>query len=87
MLKDDESDEVKTSVRASLEKIGKPAVNPLIKLLEGTTEDMGLTIRIVQIMGNIGDKRADKPLDKVWQEATNPLLKDETAKALNKLRP
>lgn len=86
MLKEDESSEVKTSITASLEKIGKPAVDPLIKLLEGT-QDMGLTIRIVQILGNIGDKRADKPLDKVWQEATNPLLKDETAKALNKLRP
>ena len=70
----------------SLEKIGKPAVEPLIAALE-SSNDMGLTIRIVHILGEIGDKRADKPLDKLYMEATNPLLKDETAKALNKLRP
>ena len=86
ILQEDESAEVKTSAATSLVKIGKPAVEPLIKIIEGM-EDMGLTIRVVQILGEIGDKRADKPLDKLYMEATNPLLKDETAKALNKLRP
>jgi len=39
--------------------------------------------QIAQTLGDIGDKRAIKPLEKVYNEATNPLLQHETAKALN----
>jgi len=83
-LREDENDQVKSSAAKSLEMIGEPTVDPLINLLEGT-KDMELTVRIVQILGNIGDKRAIKPMEKVYNEATNPLLKNETAKALNKI--
>ena len=85
VLEEDKSDRVKNSAAASLEKIGKPVVEPLMNILEGT-EDISLTIRIVQVLGNIRDKRADEPLDKIYQETTNTLLRNETAKALNKLR-
>lgn len=84
VLKDDEDDQVKSSAAKSVEEIGKPAVDPLIKMLEGT-KDMALTIRIAQLLGNIGDKRAIKPLEKVYNEAENPLLRNETAKALNNI--
>ena len=81
-LKDDEDDRVRDSAAKALHQIGTPAVDPLIKELEGT-KDMEIVIRIAQTLGNIGDKRAIKPLEKVYNEATNPLLKNETAKALN----
>lgn len=84
VLQGDAVDQVKNSAAKSLEAVGKPAVDPLINLLE-TTKDIGTTIRIVQVLGNIGDKRAIKPLEKVYNGATNPLLKNETAKALNKI--
>ncbi len=81
-LKEDEDDRVRDSAAKALHQIGTPAVDPLIKELEGT-KDMEVVIRIAQTLGNIGDKRAIKPLEKVYNEATNPLLKNETAKALN----
>jgi len=82
VLEDDESDDARGSAEKSLEKIGKPVVQPLIDLLE-STKDMELTIRIAHILGNIGDRRAIKPLDKIYREASNSLLQNETAKALN----
>ena len=84
MLEEDNDDQIRDSAAKALENIGKPAVDPLIKTLEGTS-DMAVTIRIVHILGNIGDKRAIKPLEKVYKEATNPLLRNETAKALNQI--
>ncbi len=81
-LKEDEDDRVRDSAAKALHQIGTPAVEPLIKELEGT-KDIEIVIRIAQTLGNIGDKRAIKPLEKVYNEATNPLLKNETAKALN----
>jgi HEAT repeat protein len=57
ILVEDESDQVKASAADSLRKIGKPAVNPLIKLVEETKE-IELTIRLVQILGKIGDKKS-----------------------------
>jgi len=83
-LKEDEDDRVRESATKALHQIGKPAVDPLIKELEGT-KDIEIVIRIAQTLGNIGDKRAIKPLEKVYNEAANPLLKNETAKALNKI--
>lgn len=84
ILQEDENQQVRASAAGSLEKLGKSAVEPLIKVLEGT-EDMELTIRIVQILGNLGDKKAIKPLEKVYKETSNAVLKNETAKALNKI--
>jgi len=84
ILQEDENQQVRASAAGSLEKLGKSAVDPLIKVLEGT-EDMELTIRIVQILGNLGDKKAIKPLEKVYKETSNTVLKNETAKALNKI--
>jgi HEAT repeat protein len=79
---EDENDQVKTSAIESIGEIGKPAVDPLIKLLE-ETKDVELTIRLVQVLGKIGDKKAVKPLEKIYNESTNSVLKNETAKALN----
>lgn len=84
MLLEDESDQVKASAADSLGKIGKPAVEPLIKLLGGVN-DMELTIWIVQTLGTIGDKRAIKPMEKLYRETSNVVLKDQTARALNKI--
>ena len=83
-LEEDIDDQVKASAAKSLEMIGKPAVDPLIKAMEGT-EDMGIVIRIAHTLGNIGDKKAIKPMEKVYNGATNPVLKNEVAKALNKI--
>jgi HEAT repeat protein len=84
VLQEDEDDQNKNAAAGSLVKIGRPAVKPLIEAL-GKSNDIDVTIRIVQTLGNIGDKRAIKPMEKVYNEATIPLLKNETAKALNKI--
>jgi HEAT repeat protein len=84
MLLEDENDKVKASVADSLGKIGKPAVKPLIELLEGT-KDLELSLRLVRILGITGDKRAVKPLEKIYKETPNTVLKDATAKALNEI--
>lgn len=84
MLKEDPNDQVRKSVAEALTKIGKPAVKPLIEQLEGTN-DIELTIRLVQTLGSIGDKRAIKPLEKVYNSTNNVVLKDATAKSLNKI--
>ncbi len=84
MLLEDESDQVKASAAGSLGKIGKPAVEPLIKLLEDAKE-MELIIWIVQTLGEIGDKRAIKPMEKIYNETTNTVLQHETARALNNI--
>ncbi len=49
------------------------------------TNDMELTIRIVQILGNVGDKKAVKPLKKVYDETSNIVLQNEAARALNNI--
>lgn len=84
IMKSDVVDNVKNSAAKSLEKIGTPAVEPLIVLLE-KTKDVETLIRIVQALGDIGDKSAVKPMERVYNQASNPLLKNETAKALNKI--
>jgi HEAT repeat protein len=84
ILQEDSDDQVKTSAASSLVMIGKPAVAPLLKLLE-KSESMGLTIRLVQVLGEIGDKRAIKPLEKVYNETSNAVLQNATAVALNKI--
>ncbi len=84
MLLEDESDQVKASAADSLGKIGKPAVEPLIELLEDA-KDMELIIWIVQTLGEIGDKRAIKPMEKIYNETSNTVLQHETARALNKI--
>jgi len=81
-LTEDPEGRVRSSAAESLEKIGKPAVDPLIKALQSSKE-MGVTIRIAKILGNIGDKRAIKPLESVYNGAGNSMLRDEVAKALN----
>jgi HEAT repeat protein len=83
-MKSDVVDNVKNSAAKSLEKIGKPAAEPLIELLE-KTKDVETLIRIVQALGDIGDKGAVKPMERIYNQASNPLLKNETAKALNKI--
>jgi HEAT repeat protein len=84
MLLEDGNDQVKASAAESLVEIGKPAVEPLIARLE-EADNIELTIRLVQILGNIGDKKAIKPLEKVYNGTSNQVLQNEAARALNKI--
>jgi len=83
-IENDKDERVRNSAGNVLESIGEPAVGPLIKLLQ-KTEDMELIIRIAQILGNIGDKRAIEPLENVYKREKRDLVTSEVAKALNKI--
>jgi HEAT repeat protein len=70
-----------TAVEA-LEKIGKPAVEPLIEVLKVAHKD--IRYRAALVLGNIGDARAVRPLiealkDKDW------FTRDEAARSLEKI--
>jgi HEAT repeat protein len=80
----DENEQVRNSAGKALEAIGEPAVDPMISLLK-RTDDMELIIRIAQILGNIGDKRAVEPLENIYKKEKRELIKNEIAKALNKI--
>jgi len=84
LIKEDKDDRVRASAGKSLESIGKPAVDPLINIL-ANTKDQELIIRIAQILGNVNDKRAIEPLEKIYKTDDRPLVKNEVAKALNKI--
>lgn len=83
-MKSDTDETVKNSAKDALEKIGQPAVDPLIDVLK-TAKDEGLIVRAAQALGNIGDKKAIDALDSVYRRETRPLVKNEVAKALNKI--
>lgn len=83
-MKSDTDEIVKNSAKSALEKIGQPAVDPLIEVLK-TAKDEGLIVRAAQALGNIGDRKAIEPLDSIYKRETRPLVKNEVAKALNKI--
>ena len=68
----------------SLTELNELAVMPLVKLLS-SEQNEGILYKAVQILGNIGDSRAVEALDKIYAEDTRPLVRNEAAKALNKI--
>jgi HEAT repeat protein len=83
-MRDDKSEEVRNSAGLALDSMGEVAVDPVIELLKNTN-DMELTIRTAQILGNIGDKRAVPALEAAYKSSKRDLEKNEIAKALNKI--
>jgi HEAT repeat protein len=83
-MRDDKSEEVRNSAGLALDTLGEVAVEPVIELLKGTN-DMELTIRAAQILGNLGDKRAVPALESAYKKSKRDLEKNEIAKALNKI--
>jgi len=83
-IESDTNEQVRNSAGNALESIGELSVEPLIKLLQ-RTDDMELIIRLAQILGNIGDKRAIEPLENMYKKESRALIKNEVAKALNKI--
>ena len=57
---------------------------PLLELVD-SEQDEGTLYKAIQVLGNIGDERAVKALEKVYEEDTRPLIKQEAAIALNKI--
>ena len=78
------NDVIRNAAAEGLKKAGELAVMPLVKLV-GYEKDEGTLYRAVQILGDIGDKRAVEALEKVYSEDSRPLVKQEAAKALNKI--
>ena len=83
-MRDDKSEEVRSSAGLALDSMGEFAVEPVIELLKGAS-DMELTIRAAQILGNLGDKRAVPALEDAYKKEKRDLVKNEIAKALNKI--
>jgi HEAT repeat protein len=83
-MRDDKDAQVRSSAGNALEAIGAPSVEPLISLLK-STNDMELIIRVAQILGNIGDKRAVEPMESAYKREKRDMVKNEIAKALNKI--
>jgi len=83
-VRDDKDEQVKNSAAKALESIGAPSVEPLSELLKNT-KDMELIVRVAHTLGNIGDRKAVDPLEAVYKRETRPLIKNEVAKALNKI--
>ncbi|HGE72815.1 TPA: hypothetical protein ENX78_18415 [Candidatus Poribacteria bacterium] len=83
-MRDDKSEEVRNSAELALEKMGESAVEPVIELFK-STDDMELKVRAAQILGNLGDKRAVPALEDAYKKEQRPLVKNEIAKALNKI--
>jgi WD40 repeat protein len=76
----DESSFVSGFAQKGLEKIGKPAVGPLIKALEWPDgNDRRL---VIESLGKIGDGRAVKPLIGVLKTDASRFLRSDAAKAL-----
>jgi len=83
-MRDDKSEEVRNSAELALEKMGESAVEPVIELFK-SADDMELKVRAAQILGNLGDKRAVPALEDAYKKEQRPLVKNEIAKALNKI--
>ncbi|WP_300608658.1 HEAT repeat domain-containing protein [Methanohalophilus sp.] len=66
LLSDDEYFLLHPDVRSALNKIGDPAVEPLIGLLDSADPDV--KSRAIQTLGDIGDDRAIEPLGKVLND-------------------
>ncbi len=83
-MREDKSEEVRNSAEIALEQMGEFAVDPVIDLLKNT-DDAELIVRSAQILGSIGDKRAVSALEDAYKKEKRPLVKNELAKALNKI--
>ncbi|MCK4307846.1 HEAT repeat domain-containing protein [candidate division WOR-3 bacterium] len=75
---------INSEAKKALIKIGKPAVPQLIKVLK--SEESDVVGDTVDILGNIGDERAIKPLFQVLKNfAKEPYIRKTVAKALDRL--
>jgi len=83
-MRDDKSEEVRNSAEFALKKMGESAVEPVIELFK-SADDMELKVRAAQILGDLGDKRAVPALEDAYKKEQRPLVKNEIAKALNKI--
>jgi HEAT repeat protein len=77
-------DTVRAAAADALKEAGELAVMPLVELI-GHEQDEGTLYQAVQILGDIGDRRAVEALEKVYAEDTRPLVRQEAATALNKI--
>ena len=77
-------DAIRNIAADALADLNELAVMPLVKLLS-SEQNEGTLYKAVQILGNIGDSRAVEALEKVYEEDTRPLVRDEAAKSLNKI--
>jgi HEAT repeat protein len=67
-----------------LEKIGKPAVEPLIAALKD--QDVTVRSKAVEALGKIGDSRALPELGRVEKEDKEVLVREAAKKALEKIQ-
>ena len=77
-------DTARSAAADALKEAGELAVMPLVELI-GHEQNEGTLYKAVQILGDIGDKRAVEALEKVYEEDTRPLVNQEAAAALNKI--
>ena len=64
----DEEWEVEQAGNNALIAIGKPAVEPLIKILQDENESVFLQREAVQVLAGIGDERAIQPMIQALKE-------------------
>jgi len=79
-----EDDTIRRAAAGSLKEMGGLAVMPLVELISHEKDESTL-YKALQVLGDIGDKRAVKALEKVYEEDTRQFVKREAAIALNKI--
>jgi len=82
-IKSKDSD-ISNAASESLKEIGEPAVMPLLDLVK-QEQDIAMLRKAIQTLGDIGDERAIEPLEKIYAESKNSLIRQEAAVALNKI--
>ncbi len=79
-----QDDAVRGAAADALKEAGELAVMPLVDLIS-SEQNEGTLYKAIQVLGHIGDKRAVKALEKVYEEDKRALVKQEAAIALNKI--
>ncbi len=72
---------VTTSAVEGLERIGTPAVETLVTTLEEEAENPEMLLKLVRVLGSIGDIRSINPLLEVFEDTTVQ-VRDRIAEAL-----
>lgn len=67
-----------------LVRIGKPAVEPLLELVNH--EELDVQHYAIEILGRIGDKQAAPVLERMLEEVTDPALLEDIIPALARIR-
>lgn len=66
----DEEWEVESAATNALVEIGKPTVEPLIKILQDKNEDVFLQTKVIAVLAGIKDERAIQPMIQALKEET-----------------